>query len=346
MRTLPLVLAAALGGASVLCLAPSAPVAGAAPEAVPAGPPDFADVCARTAPGVVGVLNYLERPRDVPDPGDASNRNENVGSGFVWTADGWIVTNYHVTSGARTTLVEIAGRGWVEAQVRGADKTVDVALLKVDVQGRPLTPLPIGDPRALRVGQWVLAAGTPNRLPRSFSVGIVSGLERSDTGANPSGYEDFIQSDAAINLGGSGGPLLDAAGRVVGLNTAILSRTGGFQGVSLSVPIDVVLETARMLRAGGEAVRPTIGVRVRAADPLLSMRLPGGAGLVVTDFMDESSAKRAGIQRGDAILSIDGVPTPTRGSLQHTVWSRLRGTTVTLRVARGAQVLDIAVRLD
>jgi serine protease Do len=343
MRTFPLVLAAAIGGGIALQLSPSAPVARAAPDGALA---DFSDVCARTAPGVVGILNYLERPRDVPDPGDASNNNENVGSGFVWSADGWIVTNYHVTAGARTTLVEIAGRGWVEARRAGADKTVDVALLKVDVQGRPLTPLPIGDPRALRVGQWVLAAGMPNRLPRSFSLGIVSGLERSDTGANPSGYEDFIQSDAAINLGGSGGPLLDAAGRVVGLNTAILSRTGGFQGVSLSVPIDVVMETAQMLKAGGDAVRPGIGVRVRAADPLQAMRLPGGAGLVVTEFLDESSAKRAGIQRGDVILAVDGRPTPGRGALQHALWSRPRGSSVTLRIARGAQVLDVPVRLD
>ena len=228
----------------------------------------------------------------------------------------------------------------------GDDKTTDVALLKVEVQGRPLTPLPIGDPRALRVGQWVLAAGTPNRLPRSFSVGIVSGLERSDTGANPSGYEDFIQSDAAINLGGSGGPLLDAAGRVVGLNTAILSRTGGFQGVSLSVPIDVVMETAQMLRERRDASRPTIGVRVRAAEPIQAVRLPGGAGLVVVEFLEESSAKRAGVQRDDVILAVDGVPTPTRGALQRLLWSRTRGAAVVLRLARGPRVLDVTVRLD
>ena len=344
MRTLPLVLAAAVGAAATLVLAPAMRDARAAPEA--AGPPDFADVCARTAPGVVGILNFLERPLDVPDPGDVSNTNENVGSGFVWTADGWIVTSRHVTAGARTTLVEIAGRGWVEARLMGDDKVTDVALLKVEVQGAPLTPLPIGDPRSLRVGQWVLAAGTPNRLPRSFSVGIVSGLERSDTGANPSGYEDFIQSDAAINLGGSGGPLLDAAGRVVGLNTAILSRTGGFQGVSLSVPIDVVMETARMLRDRRDPARPTIGVRVRAAEPLQAIRLPGGAGLVVVEFFTDSSAKRAGIQRDDVILSVDGVLTPTRGALQRALWSRNRGGSVVLRVVRGPRVLDVSVKLD
>ena len=132
----------------------------------------------------------------------------------------------------------------------------------------------------------------------------------------------------------------------MGLNTAILSRTGGFQGVSLSMPIDVVMETAQMLRSGRDAARPTLGVRVRAAEPRQAMRLPGGAGLVVTDFFDVSSAERAGVRRGDVILAVDGVPTPARGALQRYLWSRPRGATVTLRIARGAQVLDITARLD
>src|SRR5262249_41986726 len=153
--------------------------------------------------------------------------------------------------------------------------------------------------------------------------------------ANPGGFEDFIQTDAAANVGSSGGPLLDASGRVVGLVTAILSRTGGFQGVSLAVPIDVVMATAQALRDTGHVVRPSIGLRLRAAAPLRAIRLPGGAGLEVTEFGDDSSARRAGLRRGDVVLSVDGVPTPTRGILQRLVWSKRRGDTVTLRVQRG-----------
>ena len=211
---------------------------------------------------------------------------------------------------------------------------VDVALLKIDAGG--LLPLPIGNPRVVRRGQWVLAAGSPYRLPRSFSVGIVSGLERSDV-VNPNGYEDYIQTDAAINIGSSGGPLLDANGRVIGLNTAILSRSGGNQGIAFAVPIDVVIETAIQLRARGTVVRPTLGVVVRAASPLESLGLPGGGGLYVTRFATESPARRAGLKEGDVILSVDGLPTPSRGPLLRTIWAKKAGTVVALEFVRGTQ---------
>jgi serine protease Do len=341
VRVRGLALAAALGAAMALAVGgPARPAAGGDAGALP----DFVSVAARARPGVVHVVNYLSRERDVPDPGDPDSKNDNVGSGFVWTTDGWIVTNSHVTAGARTTLVHVEGRGWFPAALRGTDKVADVALLKIDAQG--LVPLPVGDPASLRVGQWVLAGGSPNRLERSFTHGIVAGLSRSDTGANPGGFEDFIQTDAAANVGSSGGPLLDASGRVVGLVTAILSRTGGFQGVSLAVPIDVVLAAAEQLRARGTVVRPTIGVRLRAADPLRAIGLPGGAGLEVTDFAEESSGRRAGLRRGDVILSLDGVATPTRGTLQRLLWSRARGASVTLRLWRGDHAEDVSVRLD
>ena len=300
------------------------------------GPPDFAAVVERALPGVVHVHNYLARVRDVPEPGEHSANDDNVGSGFVWSADGWILTNRHVTEGAKQILVEIEGRGWFPAVERGSDPMVDVALLKIDADG--LVPLPIGSPRTVRRGQWVLAAGSPYRLPRSFSVGIVSGLERSDV-VNPNGYEDYIQTDAAINIGSSGGPLLDAGGRVIGLNTAILSRSGGNQGIAFAVPIDVVLQAAEQLRARGTIVRSTLGVVVRAASPLESLRLPGGGGLYVTRFATESPARKAGLEEGDVILTVDGVATPSRGPLLRTIWTKRGGTVVALEFLRGNQRL-------
>lgn len=300
------------------------------------GPPDFVSVVERSLPGVVHVHNYLARVRDVPEPGEHSAGDDNVGSGFVWSADGYIITNRHVTEGAKQILVEIDGRGWFPAVERGNDPMADVALLKIDAGG--LVPLPIGNPRLARRGQWVLAGGSPYRLPRSFSVGIISGLERSDV-VNPNGYEDYIQTDAAINIGSSGGPLMDANGRVIGLNTAILSRSGGNQGIAFAVPIDVVIEAATQLRARGTVIRPTLGVVVRAASPLESLGLPGGGGLYVTRFATDSPARKAGLVEGDIILSVDGLPTPSRGPLLRTIWGKKAGTVVALEFLRAKQRL-------
>ncbi len=323
-RSIPLLLAAALGA---LAARAAAPTAQARPDAP--GPPDFAAVAARAEPGVVYVQNWLKRPRDVPDPGEPSATVDSVGSGFVWAPDGWIVTNRHVTEGAKQLVVDVHGRGRFLATQVGEDRVADVALLKIDATG--LVPLAVGDPRSLRVGQWVLAAGSPYRLARSFSVGIVSGLNRSDVGVNPEGYEDFIQTDAAVNLGNSGGPLLDGEGRVVGMNTAILSRTAGNQGIAFAVPIDVVLEAVEQLRAGRPVRRTWIGAVVRQAPIPVAMSLPGGAGVEVLRFQDPSEAapaKRAGLKAGDVILRVDGVPVGTKAELQRLIWSKRPGTTV------------------
>jgi S1-C subfamily serine protease len=215
-----------------------------------------------------------------------------------------------------------------------------VALLRVEASGLPT--LAVGNARALRKGQWVLAAGSPYRLPRTFTAGIVSGLERSDV-VNPTGYEDYIQTDAAINLGNSGGPLMDAHGRVVGMTTAILSRSGGNQGIGFAVPIDVVVAVAEQLRQRGSVQRPTLGVVVRTTTPREGLGIPGGEGMVVTRFADESSGRRAGLREGDVILRADGTPTGSRGALLRTVWAK-GGQPVTLEVLRGGQVLAVAVQ--
>ena len=285
---------------------------------------------------------FLSRGRDVPEPDDRGPADDFFGSGFVWSSDGYVVTNRHVVDGAKEVLVLVKNVGWLPARIVGTDPVVDVALLKVD--GANLPALALGNPRTLRVGQWVLSAGSPYRLPRSFSVGIVSGLDRCDV-VNPTGYEDYIQTDAAINLGSSGGPLFDAGGRVVGLNTAILSRSGGNQGIGFAVPIDVVAQSVAQLQSRGTVVRPTLGVIVRSLTPREGTTVPGGQGLLVTRFAEESPARRAGVAVGDVILRIDGVPTPGRGALMRTVWAKRQGATVVLDLLRGGQPFTVTATL-
>lgn len=339
MRSVPLALGClVLGALLARALSGGAP-AQADPSAGAA--PDFSAVVARAEGAVVHVQSYLARPRLVPEPDDRGSGDDAIGAGFVYGSDGWIVTNRHVPSGSAGLYVHVLGRGWFEARLVGSDPVVDVAVLKIDAQGLPT--LPVGNPRALRKGQWVLAAGSPYRLSRSFSVGIVSGLERSDVGT-PVPYEDFIQTDAAINLGSSGGPLLDAHGQVVGVTTAILSRSGGNQGIGFAVPIDVIVPVVEALRQGRPLSRPSIGAFVRDLAAREAIAVPGGAGQLVTRFTDDSAARRAGLEAGDVVLRVDGTPTPSRGVLLRAIWSKPVGSTVSLDVWRRGQTLTIPVR--
>jgi S1-C subfamily serine protease len=211
-----------------------------------------------------------------------------------------------------------------------------VALLRIAATG--LHPAPLGDARTLRVGDWVLAAGSPYRLPHSWSAGIVGGLHRGQVGVGLGGHEDFIQTDAAANVGNSGGPLVDASGRVVGMMTAILSRTGVHQGISLAVPIEVVVESAARIRGGG-AERGTIGVVVRDAE-VRGARRPG---LEVTRFHPGSPAPGAGLRPGDVILAVNGTLVHTPADLQRAVWSVPRGGAVVLDVERSGARLRVTV---
>lgn len=341
MRRLPaLFVAAALGALAARAVPGSAP-AFAAPNG-PSGPADFTAVAAAAEGAVVHVMSYLSRPRDLPSSGDRGPTDEAMGSGFVLGADGWIVTNHHVVGGGEAIYVQVKGRGWLPARVVGTDPVIDIAVLKVEASGLPT--LPVGDPRTLRLGAWVLAVGSPYRLARSFTAGIVSGLERSDVGT-PNPFEDFIQHDAAVNVGSSGGPLLDASGRVVGVNTAILSRTIGNQGISFAVPVDVVVPSFESIRATGRPPRrASVGASVRDLAAREAIGVPGGVGQVLTRFTDDSAARRAGLVEGDVILAVDGVATPTRGALLRTLWTRgAGGRPVTFDVWRRGQRVAIAV---
>jgi len=295
---------------------------GPAPAVAAPAPPDFAEVVAACDASVVTITTQTHgsTPR---------SRDDNVGAGFVVGADGWILTNRHVVSGARTLNVALPGRGVVPGRVHGVDEATDVALVKVDVAG--LAALVPGDPHALRKGEWVLAAGSPYRLENSWSVGIVSGLGRSGVGVNPRGYQSYIQTDAAANLGNSGGPLVDARGRVVGVVTAILSHGVGSQGVTLAVPIDVAMRSVSTWLSPSARPRPSAGLGVRAAQ----------GGLLVTEVTRDSPAERAGLRVGDLVVGAAGREATDPAQIQSAWWALRPGEALSLRVRRGAETLAV-----
>jgi len=296
------------------------------------GPPDFSEMIAGVDPGLVRVSTRTSRPHR------NASRDDGVGAGFVVAPDGLIVTSRHVVGGAQRILVTVPGRGVVDGSIVGTDEATDIALLRVPLGG--LRPLPIGNPRRLRVGQWVLAGGSPYNLPNSWSVGIVSALGRSNVGIGSKALRDFIQTDAAANLGNSGGPLLNADGRVVGVMTAILSRTGGHQGVALAVPIDLAMAAVGRLRGGRGGHRPSLGVRVRE----LPARPGLAGGLAVSGFEPASSAAAAGLRVGDVILIAGGTATLRSIDLQRILWALRPGAVLVLVLRRDGHRVQISVR--
>jgi serine protease DegQ len=303
-------------------------------EAGRAAPPeDVASLIRRLDPSIAHVTVRIQGDR--PD----ASRDDGVGAGFVYRSDGQIVTSRHVLQGALEVFVTLPGHGTMPARVLGQDPVTDVALLQVAATG--LVPLGIGDPRTLAKGDPVLVAGSPFHLERSWSAGIVSGLHRSQIGVNPRGYEDYIQTDAATNLGNSGGPMVDRGGRVVGVMTAILSRTGRSQGVALATPIDAVVAALARIQRGAGPQRPTLGLVVRERDTRGTLR----PGLTISRFEPRSPVRDAGVLPGDILLAIDGTPTARTADLQRIVWSHQAGEIVALTLERNGRRYDVRVRL-
>lgn len=311
-RSLPWVLVFVAGWA-LARLAPPAPQAAASPGA------GFAAAIRGAEASIAHVAATLADPRQ------ARSRDDAVGAGFVLSADGLIVTSRHVLQGARAVTVDVGGRGAVAAQIVGHDDVLDITVLRVPLSG--LTPLAVGNSATLAVGDWVLACGSPYALSRSWSAGIVSGLNRRGVAPNPRTYEDFIQTDAAANLGNSGGPLLDASGRVVGLVTQILTRAGGFQGISLATPIEPVLEAAKRI-AGGmpPAAREGLGLSVRE-----DVRRQG---VEIVTLREGGVAALAGLHIGDVIVGAEGVSVKTPDDLQRVLMGKRSGDRLTLYVKR------------
>jgi serine protease Do len=264
---------------------------------------------------------------------------EASGSGFIVSRDGYILTNDHVVSGSEDVTVRLLDRREFKAKVIGTDAATDLAVLKIEANN--LTPAPLGDSDAARVGEWILAVGNPLGENLTFTVtsGIISAKGRTLALPNVSdrSIQDFIQTDAAINPGNSGGPLVNTSGQVLGVNSAIASRTGMFSGYGFAIPINLARQVMDQLIAHGEVRRSVLGIAVRnaSANDAAYVGLPDIRGVLVEDFgSDTSAAKRAGLQPGDIIITVDGKPVEYVGQLQQRIAFRKPGETVKVEVAR------------
>jgi serine protease Do len=263
------------------------------------------------------------------------------GSGFIIRPDGVILTNAHVVKGASVVTVRLTDRREFTAKVLGIDSKSDVALIKVDAKDLPTVQ--IGDSRSLKVGEWVLAIGAPFGFENSATAGIVSAKGRS----LPGDYVPFIQTDVPINPGNSGGPLFNMRGEVVGINSQIYSRSGGYQGVSFSIPIDVAMQVEQQLQTSGHVTRGKLGVTIQNVTQGLtdSFGLPKPEGALVSSVEKDGPAARAGVEPGDVILKINGEPIEDSSELPVKVAAVNPGTSVDLEIWRNHAARNLSVKL-
>ena len=278
--------------------------------------------------------------RGAPRPGQTPDEEQQrgVGSGFIFTNDGYVMTNAHVVEGADEVYVTLIDKREFKARLIGADKRTDVAVVKVDATGLP--SVKIGDVSKLRVGEWVVAIGSPFGLENTVTAGIVSAKAR-ETGE----YIPFIQTDVAINPGNSGGPLLNMRGEVVGINSQILSRSGGFMGISFAIPMDEATRVADQLRATGRVTRGRIGVQIGEVtkDVAESLGLARSAGALVRSVEAAGPADKAGVEPGDIITRFDGKPVERSSDLPRFVGNTKPGGKATMQVLRRGNVRDLSV---
>ena len=265
------------------------------------------------------------------------------GSGFIVTDDGYILTNNHLVGEAENVRVQLADDREVKAKVIGADPESDVALVKIEENDLPY--LKLADSDALEVGEWVVAIGSPFGLSHTVTVGIVSAKGRSGVGIAT--YEDFIQTDAAINPGNSGGPLLNLDGKVVGINTAIISRSGGNMGIGLAIPVNMAKAIYEQLIAEGKVVRGYMGVTLQGLTPELAENfgLEGSKGAIITKVMKDSPAEEAGIKFEDIVIEFQGKPVENSRDLMKRVAMLTPGTEVELVVWRNGEKKTLTIEL-
>jgi serine protease Do len=366
-------LKSALGAMGLSIVAGSALMGGALPVPAQAQTlsslPDFTELVERVGPSVVNIRT-TERPNrssrgemdpqmeeffrrfgipmpGTPNPGrrgtprggeDEQPQQRGVGSGFVLTADGFIMTNAHVIDGADEVLVTLPDKREFKARIVGADARTDVAVVKIEATGLPAVK--IGDTNRLKVGEWVMAIGSPFGLENSVTAGIVSAKQR-DTGD----FLPFIQTDVAINPGNSGGPLINLRGEVVGINSQIYSRSGGFMGISFAIPIDEAIRVSDQLRANGRVIRGRIGVSIGQVSKEVAESLGLGkpTGALVQGVESGSPADKAGVEPGDIILKVDGKVVEKSGDLPRLIGATKPGSRATLQVLRRGSTRDIAV---
>jgi len=282
-------------------------------------------------------------PRQGPRPNRPQQEEERprgVGSGFILTGDGYVMTNAHVVEDASEVLVTLPDKREFKAKIIGADKRTDVAVVKIEATGLPAVK--VGDISKLRVGEWVMAIGSPFGLENTVTAGIVSAKQR-DTGE----YLPFIQTDVAINPGNSGGPLINMRGEVVGINSQIYSRSGGFMGISFSIPIDEAIRVSDQLRTSGRVSRGRIGVQIDQVtkDVAEAIGLGKAQGALVRGVEAGSPGEKAGVEPGDVITKFDGKAIEKPSDLPRLVGNTKPGTKSTLTVFRRGASRDLSVTI-
>jgi serine protease Do len=367
-------LVAVLAAASTVALMQTPPVVAQSAPQPRTGLPDFTDLVEQVGPAVVNIRT-VERSRSsalpgggqmdeemqeffrrffgVPGPGgrgapNRPNRPEGgeeqqqprgVGSGFILSADGFVMTNAHVVEGAEEVLVTLPDKREFKAKVVGTpDKRTDVAVIKIEATGLPYVK--VGDVSKLKVGEWVMAIGSPFGLENTVTAGIVSAKQR-DTGD----YLPFIQTDVAINPGNSGGPLINLRGEVIGINSQIYSRSGGFMGISFAIPIDEAIRISEQLRTSGRVTRGRIGVQIDSVtkDVAESIGLGRAQGALVRSVESGSPAANAGIEAGDIITKFNGQTIDRATDLPRLVGNTRPGSRVNATVFRRGSTRDVSV---
>ena len=359
-------MALAFAGVGVVAVAPLQPVMAQARAL-----PDFTDLVDQVGPSVVNIrtmekvsmrsmqgapgeeemLEFFKRfglpipnmPRQAPRqsrPQPDEEQPRGVGSGFILTTDGFIMTNAHVVDGADEVLVTLTDKREFKAKIIGADKRSDVAVVKIEASGLPAVK--VGDVSRLRVGEWVMAIGSPFGLENTVTAGIVSAKQR-DTGD----YLPFIQTDVAINPGNSGGPLINMRGEVVGINSQIYSRSGGFMGISFSIPMDEAVRVSDQLRSNGRVARGRIGVQIEQVSKEVaeSIGLGKPVGAMVRGVESGSPAEKAGVEAGDIITKFDGKVVDKSSDLPRLVGSTKPGNKSTITVFRRGSTKDLTITI-
>ena len=285
---------------------------------------------------IPGIPNAPKQAQ--PNPGKPQEADRGVGSGFIIESNGLILTNAHVVEGATTIYVTLTDKREFKAKLLGLDKRTDVAVVKIEA--RDLPKLPLGDSSKVRVGEWVLAIGSPFGLENTVTAGIVSAKSR-DTGD----YLPFIQTDVAVNPGNSGGPLLNTAGQVIGINSQIFSRSGGYMGISFAIPIDEAMRVADQLRTNGKMTRGRIGVALgeMTKEVAESLGLGKPRGAYVRNVEPNGPAAAGGIEAGDVILSFNGRELNKSTDLPRVVGETKPGTAASVQVWRKGSTRDLSV---
>jgi serine protease Do len=290
------------------------------------------------------LKKFFNDQQSEDEPDDWSEfESESLGSGVVISSDGYILTNYHVISDAAEIIVRLRDRSQMAATIVGVDKRSDIALIKIDATDLPVAT--IGRSSDLKVGEWVLAIGSPFGFDYTVTAGIISALGRNLPSEN---YVPFIQTDVAINPGNSGGPLLNMAGEVVGINSQIFSRTGGFMGLSFAIPIDVAMDVAEQLQEKGRVSRGWLGVLIQEVtlDLAESFGMPKPHGALVAQVQSGGPAARAGFKPGDIIVGFDGRKVATSAGLPPMVGRTPVGSRVTVDIIRDGKPVSLTVTIE